>query len=110
MPCTLRRRLTHRIPLVAIVLIASILTVPAAAQRVDENTVPYLDARNVPPQPVTWKGAFADSLRLLMIEHAVRVVAQPKTRAELGGPFMKDYARSVRWPKTWRDGDGWVVN
>ena len=54
-------------------------------------------------------GAFGDSLKLLMIEHAWRVAFQEKTRAELGGKFWLDYHRSVRMPQQWGDTDaGWV--
>jgi hypothetical protein len=60
--------------------------------------------------PSTWKGAFEDSLRLLMIEHTTRIAFQEKTRRELGGPFFRDYVRSVKIPDTWNDGDSWAVN
>jgi hypothetical protein len=60
--------------------------------------------------PSTWKGAFEDSLRLLMIEHTTRIAFQEKTRQELGGPFFRDYVRSVKIPDTWNDGDSWAVN
>jgi hypothetical protein len=33
----------------------------------------------------TWRGAVADSLRLLMIEHSSRIAFQSKTRREHGG-------------------------
>jgi hypothetical protein len=56
------------------------------------------------------QGVVKDSLRLLMIEHTTRIAAQHKTRLELGGPFWADYQRSVRIPKQWSDGDGWLVN
>jgi hypothetical protein len=52
----------------------------------------------------------AASFRLLMMEHAGRVLFQEKTRRELGGPFFADYRRSVRWPSSWGDGDSWFVN
>jgi len=58
----------------------------------------------------TWRGAVADSLRLLMIEHSTRIAFQSKTRRELGGPFMRDYLRSVKIPDTWADGDSWGIN
>ena len=51
-----------------------------------------------------------DSFRLLMLEHSGRIAFQSKTRRELVGPFFSDYARSVKWPHTWGDGDGWFVN
>ena len=59
---------------------------------------------------VDWKGILGDSFRLLILEHSVRIGAQDKTRAELGGPFWKDYHRSVKMPQSWGDGDGWLVN
>ena len=55
-------------------------------------------------------GAFADSLKLLLIEHGSRIAVQEKTRRELSGPFWSDYKRSVRMPKQWEDTDAWWVN
>ena len=55
-------------------------------------------------------GAFAESFRMLMIEHAWRIAFQQKTRDELGGPFWSDYRRSVRFPSQWEDTDAWWVN
>jgi hypothetical protein len=55
-------------------------------------------------------GAFGDSMKLLLIEHAIRIAAQDKTRQELGGPFWSDYRRSLRIPRQWEDSDAWWVN
>lgn len=55
-------------------------------------------------------GAIGDSMKLLMIEHGMRIAFQEKTRRELGGPFWSDYKRSVRWPAQWEDTDSWWVN
>lgn len=55
-------------------------------------------------------GAFADSLRLLLIEHGARIAFQEKTRSELQGNFWADYRRSVRVPSQWDDTDSWWVN
>lgn len=55
-------------------------------------------------------GAFADSLKLLLIEHGSRIAFQEKTRSELGGNFWTDYRRSVRIPNQWDDSDSWWVN
>ena len=55
-------------------------------------------------------GAFGDSLKLLLIEHASRIAFQEKTRVELGGNFWSDYRRSVRIPSRWEDTDAWWVN
>jgi len=55
-------------------------------------------------------GALIDSLKLLGIEHAIRIGFQEKTRRELPGPFWTDYRQSVRWPRQWEDTDSWLVN
>ena len=55
-------------------------------------------------------GALVDSMKLLAIEHGIRIGFQPKTRRELGGPFWSDYRRSIRWPSQWEDSDSWAVN
>src|SRR6185503_16043442 len=55
-------------------------------------------------------GAFFDSVKLLGVEHAIRISFQEKTRVELSGPFWHDYIRSVRIPHQWEDGDAWWVN
>src|SRR5215204_3517534 len=68
------------------------------------------DPSELAPVPSTWKGAFTDSLRLLLLEHTTRVAFQDKTRRELAGPFLSNYFRSIRMPKTWEDGDSWRVN
>ena len=92
---------------------------PARAQALRPASLPALEAgvddqaspADIPPTASpTWKGAFEDSLRLLLIEHGIRVGFQGKTRRELGGPFLQDYVRSVRIPKTWEDGDSSLVN
>ena len=56
------------------------------------------------------KGVIGDSLRLLLIEHGLRITFSEKTRRELSGPFWHDYVESVRVPGQWGDGDGWFVN
>jgi hypothetical protein len=68
------------------------------------------DASDIRPSASTWKGAIADSLRLLFIEHSTRIAFQEKTRRELGGPFFSDYMRAVKIPHQWSDGDSWLVN
>jgi hypothetical protein len=55
-------------------------------------------------------GTFGDSLKLLLIEHTIRIAAQDKTRRELSGPFWSDYRRSLRVPDQWEDSDAWWVN
>jgi hypothetical protein len=50
------------------------------------------------------------SLTLVSFQHGARVAFQDWTRDELGGPFFRDWMRSVRMPKTWGDGDHWTAN
>ena len=93
-----------------------LLVVSAPDAAVLAQEAPHAHARRdqdpsaIAPAPSTLKGALADSLRLLLIEHGTRVAFQPKTRRELGGPFLGDYVRSVRVPDTWGDGDSRLVN
>jgi hypothetical protein len=96
----------------ATVVVVASVTPPATvrAQDTKEAAVTAEDSSDITPTASTWKGAFADSLRLLAIEHVSRITFQHKTRRELGGSFFGDYRRSVKWPQTWEDGDGWGVN
>jgi hypothetical protein len=82
----------------------------AEAQAVDHNAESPSRDLTDPLRKPRWQNAVGGSLRLLVIEHTTRAVFQGKTRRELGGPFFPDYARSVRWPTGWHDGDGWKVN
>lgn len=55
-------------------------------------------------------GAVGDSFRLLTMQHGLRIALQSKTRRDLSGPLLKQDGASVRMPRTWNDGDGWLVN
>ncbi|HVH26222.1 MAG TPA: hypothetical protein VM818_05665 [Vicinamibacterales bacterium] len=57
-----------------------------------------------------YRGAIGDSIRLLLIQHAVRVSTQDKTRRALTGPFFSDYRRSVAMPLQWGDTDSGMTN
>jgi hypothetical protein len=94
------RRRAHAWTIAAIFTSALLQPARATAQTFDVTV----------DQGSTWSHALADSLRLLAIEHGVRVAFQPKTRRELGGPFWADYRRSLTMPDTWEDGDSWLVN
>jgi hypothetical protein len=56
------------------------------------------------------KRVFEDSIRLLAMQHALRIGLQEKTRRELGGSFFSDYKRSVHTPHQWGDGDSGLTN
>jgi hypothetical protein len=57
-----------------------------------------------------WRPAIEQSMRMLFVQHAFRMAAQPKTRRELGGPFFSDYAESIRSIRGWEDQDNMVIN
>lgn len=109
----LRLRFRTHLSLAVMILLALALTRVAGAQAPatgPRHASDPRDASALAPGPSTWKGAVTDSIRLLFLEHSTRIAFQDKTRRELGGSFLKDYVRSVRFPKTWADGDSWLVN
>jgi len=68
------------------------------------------DLGSNPTRSADVKGAIEDSIRFLMIEHAIRIGTQEKTREGLKGPFFSDYHRSVSFPGQWGDTDRWFTN
>ncbi len=61
-------------------------------------------------QQFQWKPALLQSLEFLTVEHSIRIASEPDTRSQLGGPFWRDYVRSVEGISGWGDGDPWGVN
>lgn len=57
-----------------------------------------------------WNAAFRQSMFFLSIQHAFRLATESGTRADLKGPFFKDYFRAVRSLRGWNDGDPFLVN
>ena len=56
-----------------------------------------------------WRAAFEQSLLFLAVQHGY-AFTQPKTRRDLHGPFLRDYARSVRSLHGWADGGRFFTN
>lgn len=56
-----------------------------------------------------WTGAMAQSFIFLGIQHSFRLT-QSRTQRELGGPFFKDWVRSVKHLRGWDDGDSPFIN
>jgi hypothetical protein len=85
---------------------------PALAQDPSSQPTPVREqiALDLAQDKLDVKGVIGDSLRLLLLEHGLRVTFSEKTRRELSGPFWHDYVKSVRVPGQWHDGDGWFVN
>ncbi|NOT60130.1 MAG: hypothetical protein HOP19_07880 [Acidobacteria bacterium] len=57
-----------------------------------------------------WRSAWQQSLTFLGIQHAFRLATEKGTRAELKGPFFKDYVKAVGQLAAWDDGDPFLVN
>jgi hypothetical protein len=57
-----------------------------------------------------WNGAFRQSMIFLSIEHAFRLATEDGTRADLKGPFFKDYFKALKSLRGWDDGDPFLVN
>ncbi|MBO0722552.1 MAG: hypothetical protein J2P41_17135 [Blastocatellia bacterium] len=57
-----------------------------------------------------WTGAILQSTLFLAICHGFRLATEPGTRAELKGPFFRDYWASVKSLRGWADGDEFLVN
>jgi hypothetical protein len=102
--------MTARVPIRlcggVLVVAIGILTAPAPA--VAQSVEPKDASARTGTSAVV--GAFRDSLRLLVAQHAARITFQEKTRRELGGPFFGDYRRSVTMPRHWSDGDSFATN
>jgi len=57
-----------------------------------------------------WDSAIKQSMLFLAISHAFRFATEPSTRADMKGPFWRDYFRSVGNLRGWGDGDEFLVN
>ncbi|MGB9604427.1 MAG: hypothetical protein ACPL88_00945, partial [Bryobacteraceae bacterium] len=52
-----------------------------------------------------WEPALRQAGFFLAIMHGWRLATEPGTRAGLRGPFLRDYAASVKRLRGWGDGD-----
>lgn len=62
------------------------------------------------PTGFQWKPALAQAGLFLGFQHGFRLATEGETRAELKGPFLREWSRSVRSIKGWDDGDPVIVN
>lgn len=72
----------------------------------------FIDTAQTPDYPdenFQWNSAIRQSALFLGIQHSIRFT-QEKTVSELGGPFFRDYIRSIRGVKGWGDGDDLKTN
>jgi hypothetical protein len=57
-----------------------------------------------------WKPALIQSGIFLGIQHGFRILRQEYTREGLKGPFFRDWAKSVKSLRGWRDGNNFFIN
>jgi hypothetical protein len=57
-----------------------------------------------------WDRALKQSFLFLGVQHGFRLATEAGTRADLKGPFFKDYFRALRSLRGWGDGDPFLVN
>jgi hypothetical protein len=57
-----------------------------------------------------WESAFRQSMVFLGIQHAFRLATEEGTRADLKGPFFRDYFKALRSLRGWNDSDPFIVN
>ncbi len=65
--------------------------------------------QDIEPTRFNWVGAARQSFYFLSVQHSLRMV-QPKTRAQLSGPFFEDWKKSIQGIRGWRDGDSMFTN
>ncbi len=61
-------------------------------------------------QPFQWRSALRQAGWFLGIQHSFRFATEPATRANLKGPFWRDYLDSADSLGGWKDGDPHIVN
>jgi hypothetical protein len=62
------------------------------------------------PSGFQWKPALLQSGMFVGIQHGFRIATEDATRAEMSGPFFRDWFKSVRNIRGWDDGDPFIVN
>lgn len=71
---------------------------------------PLADPQPESQQRFDWSAALKQSFFFNSFLQGFRVATEPKVRAELGGPFFKDYWRSIKSLRGWDDGDNFLTN
>ncbi len=62
------------------------------------------------PSGFDWNSALQQSTIFLGIQHAFRLATEKGSRADLKGPFFKDYFTTLTKLRGWDDGDPFLVN
>ena len=93
-----------------LVAIATLNADPGAAPFVETGLAKDAKIEDTEQKGFEWGPALRDSFRFLAVQHAFRIATEEDTVRELGGPFFKDYWRSVKGIGQWDDGDEFYVN
>ena len=70
----------------------------------------YSSTRRRNEEKFHWKPALVQSGVFLAFQHGYRLATQKGTRSQLGGPFFRDWAQSVKNLRGWRDGNKFYIN
>jgi hypothetical protein len=85
----------------------------------EESTEAAAPVTDLPPSPAPdpeisrgfqWGYALKQSASFVWLQHAFRMTLEKDARAELKGPFFKDYWASVKRLRGWDDGDSFATN
>lgn len=85
------------------------------------DTTPPVAPNGLPPLPdpalqwgenagFQWGSALRQATLFMGIQHAFRMATEAGSRADLKGPFFKDYFTTVSKLRGWDDGDPFIVN
>lgn len=61
-------------------------------------------------ESLDWTPALRQSISFLTIQQGFRILTQPSTRAEMKGPYFRDWLTSVSNLRGWDDGDSVLAN
>jgi hypothetical protein len=98
-------------------LVGCVLLLPVSSAASQKPPAAPSTETTVSPKPnedekasFQWSKALRQSAVFLGIQHTFRMMTEQGSRAELRGPFFKDYALSVRGYGGWKDGDSLLAN
>lgn len=102
---------TMAIPFFRWILRISFTVFPLLAQdSILPQTRPSQNGHSTSSTTFQWQPAFRQSLTFLSMQQTFRVALQPDTRAQLKGPYLRDWLTSVSNLRGWDDGDTVMAN
>jgi hypothetical protein len=90
---------------------SAIAPTPAPAIAPAIAPAPIIETKALEQKPkFQWGSALWQSAFFLGIQHAFRFSTEPGTRAELKGPYFRDWGKSIIGYDRWEDSDPFIVN